>query len=109
MSPAFLLVLLLFHTAITPAISATISEAPAVINAASLIDVQSVLLIGVPNGIRTRVTAVKGRCPNRWTMGTTGCLAIPGGKRTSEANAVVLRRADGIRSTSLRTGSEAVP
>jgi len=42
-------------------------------------------------------------------MGTTGCLAIPGGKRTSEANAVVLRRADGIRSTSLRTGSEAVP
>ena len=26
--------------------------------------------IGVPNGIRTRVTAVKGRCPNRWTMGT---------------------------------------
>src|SRR5665213_3049834 len=26
--------------------------------------------IGVPDGIRTRVTAVKGRCPNRWTTGT---------------------------------------
>jgi hypothetical protein len=25
---------------------------------------------GDPNGIRTRVTAVKGRCPNRWTMGS---------------------------------------
>ena len=23
-----------------------------------------------PNGIRTRVTAVKGRCPNRWTIGS---------------------------------------
>ena len=26
--------------------------------------------IGVPDGIRPRVTAVKGRCPNRWTTGT---------------------------------------
>ena len=25
---------------------------------------------GDPNGIRTRVTAVKGRCPNRWTIGS---------------------------------------
>jgi hypothetical protein len=25
---------------------------------------------GVPDGIRTRVTAVKGRCPNHWTTGT---------------------------------------
>jgi hypothetical protein len=23
-----------------------------------------------PNGIRTRVTAVKGQCPNRWTIGS---------------------------------------
>jgi hypothetical protein len=29
---------------------------------------------GVPKGIRTPVTAVKGRCPNRWTMGTTSLL-----------------------------------
>ena len=28
------------------------------------------MFIGVPDGIRTRVTAVKGRCPNRWTTGT---------------------------------------
>jgi hypothetical protein len=27
-------------------------------------------VFGVPDGIRTRVTAVKGRCPNRWTTGT---------------------------------------
>ena len=27
-------------------------------------------MFGVPDGIRTRVTAVKGRCPNRWTTGT---------------------------------------
>ena len=26
--------------------------------------------IGDPNGIRTRVSAVKGRCPNRWTIGS---------------------------------------
>ncbi len=26
---------------------------------------------GDPNGIRTRVTAVKGRCPNRWTIGSS--------------------------------------
>ncbi len=25
---------------------------------------------GDPNGIRTRVTAVKGQCPNRWTIGS---------------------------------------
>ena len=25
---------------------------------------------GDPNGIRTRVSAVKGRCPNRWTIGS---------------------------------------
>ena len=30
------------------------------------------MLLGVPDGIRTRVTAVKGRCPNRWTTGTRG-------------------------------------
>src|SRR5688572_23976306 len=24
---------------------------------------------GTPNGTRTRVSALKGRCPNRWTMG----------------------------------------
>jgi hypothetical protein len=31
-----------------------------------------------PNGIRTRVTAVKGRCPNRWTIGSgkTEIMAI---------------------------------
>jgi hypothetical protein len=27
---------------------------------------------GDPNGIRTRVTAVKGQCPNRWTIGSEG-------------------------------------
>ncbi len=26
--------------------------------------------IGDPTGIRTRVPAVKGRCPNRWTIGS---------------------------------------
>ncbi len=27
-------------------------------------------VFGDPNGIRTRVTAVKGQCPNRWTIGS---------------------------------------
>lgn len=26
---------------------------------------------GDPTGIRTRVTGVKGRCPNRWTIGSS--------------------------------------
>ncbi len=30
-----------------------------------------------PNGIRTRVTAVKGRCPNRWTIGSGSGAAYP--------------------------------
>jgi hypothetical protein len=29
-----------------------------------------------PNGIRTRVTAVKGRCPNRWTIGSDEKVSI---------------------------------
>ena len=35
-------------------------------------NLQVVCFVGVPDGIRTRVTAVKGRCPNRWTTGTRG-------------------------------------
>ena len=32
---------------------------------------------GVPDGIRTRVTAVKGRCPDHWTTGTQRARVLP--------------------------------
>ena len=35
---------------------------------------------GDPNGIRTRVSAVKGRCPDRWTIGSVGSRGSCGGK-----------------------------
>ena len=41
---------------------------------------EAAILNGDPNGIRTRVTAVKGRCPNRWTIGSqkSGALCDAG-------------------------------
>ena len=35
-------------------------------------DTLEINLFGTPNGIRTRVVAVKGRCLNRLTMGAIG-------------------------------------
>src|ERR1700681_3404115 len=40
------------------------------------------LIYGVPNEIRTRVTAVKGRCPGPLDDGDAGCTAESGRKGT---------------------------
>ena len=33
------------------------------------------IALGDPNGIRTRVHGLKGRCPNHWTIGSDGGTA----------------------------------
>jgi hypothetical protein len=38
-------------------------------------------LPGDPNGIRTRVHGLKGRCPNHWTMGSRGRKSLRAQRR----------------------------
>jgi hypothetical protein len=49
--------------------------------------------IGVPDGIRTRVTAVKGRCPDHWTTGTRAAFGrMSSDSRLTTAGAPVKAR-----------------
>ena len=53
--------------------------------------------IGDPNGIRTRVTAVKGRCPNRWTIGSKETVSMAISARIARADPPKERSGQGGR------------